>query len=126
MPTTATPAPTAIFAGAGSNAVANVRRSSRTGVGVGTTPTGIAATTVSPSNGPRPSWVNRAVLPSTFDEEHGNDEPWGPEKHVTCVMPAGAVTIVSPCSMGTSHSVPIPFQKSSSWSWKWFSAPSTE
>ena len=124
-PATPTTAPVAIFSGAGSNAVWNVSFSSRIGTGVGTTPVGIATTTVSPEWKPMSSCVNHAVLPSTFAEVHGSDEPWGPAKHATCVMSVGAVTMASPRSIGTSHSVPMAFQKSSSWSSKWLSAPST-
>ena len=45
------------------------------GTGVGTTPVGIATTTVSPEWNPKSSCVKRAVLPSTLAEVQGSDEP---------------------------------------------------
>lgn len=106
------------MAGVREKARPNDHRSSRRGVGVGTTPVGMATTTVRPWNDPSPAWAKWAVDPSAPFSAHSRLDPVGPAKHATWVTAAGASTVTDARSMGTGKWAPTAFQYSSSWSGK--------
>ncbi len=77
------------------------------------------------SNGAIEDCSNRASLPRTRLPSHGRVEPGGPEKQIASVISPGVRTSAVALAIEVSHSGPIAFQYSSSWSANAFSAAST-
>src|SRR6266545_2540211 len=111
--------------GVARNALAKSCRSTRMGPGLAMLPAGNATTAVSAR--PSPSLGSRtvAVAPSATASAQLARLPTGPAKHATRCTGAGPVISARPASIGTSHSPPITFQYSSSWSAKELSPPRT-
>ena len=115
-------------AGVTRNADARLNRSSRIGVGAGTTaPFGSATLTVIPWYGAELRLpANVASAPDDDRRRARRRRAVGPGRHSRpAVMSAGACTTALACSIGTDHSVPIAFHTSSSWSANAFIAPRT-
>src|SRR5205814_9823684 len=105
------------------NAVPRLKRSSRIGFGGGTTPFGMAATTVRAAAGGMSPWLNVAVGPLLVALAHGSVDRRGPLKQATGVMSVGASTVTVARWMGTVHPGPIALRFSSSWSGNPLSTP---
>src|SRR6266511_2866975 len=86
---------------------------------------GRATTAVSARPAPRLGSRTVAVAPSATASAQLARLPTGPAKHATRCTGAGPVISARPASIGTSHSPPITFQYSSSWSAKELSPPRT-
>src|SRR5918996_3636702 len=82
--------PTAAVTGVAEKAVARLNRSSRMGLGGGTTPFGIPTTTVNAAPGAMLLCENVAVAPLLLLVAHGRLDRTAPLKHAICVMSAGA------------------------------------
>lgn len=113
-------------AGVTRNADVTLKRSSRIGLGDGTTaPLGMATVNVIASKGSSGAFVKVASAPVDAAVVHGKVEPYCPVVHPTRWMVAGAWTTALACSIGTDQSVPTAFHTSSSWSANGLSAART-
>src|SRR5262249_26284303 len=100
--------------GASAQARRSDPRSRKTGAGEATAPAGMATTTVRPSYGPSPLWLNLAAPFAMAACWHAAAEPTGPAKQAARVTATGALTRTVARPIGTSHWVPTAFQYSSS------------